>query len=158
MCGVQTDTWTIINVHAESGNLRESRKIRETQFDQLSTLQDQPDVRLSNPDQTYVLVGDFNLRVGEDACLRKADWIPQISAPELFPGAEAHKVGGTNDGPGKQITVGDLHWAEKGVGMKVVAVIDTSSLSLEPSIRTGRSNGLRMKGRMTSCTYGRRQA
>ena len=65
---VRPEGWTICNVHAESGSQRRAKAERKSQLEYMSGLHEQEDGSVS------VLVGDFNLRDGEDACLRQAGW------------------------------------------------------------------------------------
>ena len=65
---VKPPGWAICNVHAESGSQRRVKAERLSQLEYMSGLHEQDDDRVS------VLIGDFNVREGEDACLRQQGW------------------------------------------------------------------------------------
>lgn len=60
---------TTCNVHAESGSQRRARAERESQLEYMSGIHEHDEV-----DRPCVLVGDVNVREGEDACLHQAGW------------------------------------------------------------------------------------
>ena len=58
---VRRGPWTIVNVHAKSGGRKREVQVRARQLEFMSQIPSRLDKM-----QTYVLIGDFNLRVGED--------------------------------------------------------------------------------------------
>ena len=83
---VRRGHWTIVNVHAESGTRRRKQiRARQCQLKYMSELPHSLGVS-----QTYALVGDFNLRDGEDACLHSAGWT-HAAATKRTRGTEAPK-------------------------------------------------------------------
>ena len=65
---VRRGTWTISNVHAESGGRDAERDARVAQLQYMSRIPEH------EPGQDCVLAGDFNARAGEDLCLQTEGW------------------------------------------------------------------------------------
>ena len=65
---VRPPGWAISNVHAESGSQRRVKAERLSQLEYMSSLHEEDDYRVN------VLIGDFNVREGEDSCLRQEGW------------------------------------------------------------------------------------
>ena len=74
---VRRQGWTIVNVHAESGGGKDEVKARGRQLGLLSRYHEQTD------GEVFVLVGDFNVRAGEDERLRQEGW------QDVFEGEQA---------------------------------------------------------------------
>lgn len=68
MLTVRCGGWTVVNVHAESGGRQEERDERESQLKHISRFHER------EAGQTCIIGGDFNVREGEDHCLRREGW------------------------------------------------------------------------------------
>jgi endonuclease/exonuclease/phosphatase family metal-dependent hydrolase len=72
---VRRGQWALANVHAESGSRARQRDAREKQMMYLSRLHE------AEAEKAHVLIGDMNLRDGEDQWLRREGWVEAAVLP-----------------------------------------------------------------------------
>lgn len=65
---VRRNGWLIVNTHLESGGRRDELEARSQQLQELSRWHQTREAK------AFVLVGDCNVREGEDQCLRREGW------------------------------------------------------------------------------------
>ena len=68
---VRRGGWAVVNAHAESGGRAAERDHRATQLAYMSRLHE---LHEHEDGQLWVFAGDFNVREGEDHCLRAEGW------------------------------------------------------------------------------------